>query len=94
MENLCKLQLEMNYDLLNSTREYKPIQVENVLDKLLSRFLYKGNDGFWYSKDKYEHERIYGTVVSLTSNNWFKKYVKTCKVYKEDNEVEDIVEQL
>ncbi|GHU32929.1 hypothetical protein FACS1894166_07290 [Bacilli bacterium] len=42
MENVCRLQLEMNNDLIHSTNNY---QVLDDLEKMLKTNLYKGSDG-------------------------------------------------
>lgn len=93
MENVCRLQLEMNNDLIHSTNNY---QVLDDLEKMLKTNLYKGSDGLWYSRDHtHTHEYIYGTLTALSRQTWFKKFVKVCKVYKEEtSDIEDIVEQL
>lgn len=93
MENVCRLELEMNKDLIEKTNNYL---ILNELDKMIKANLHKGNDGLWYSNDPYHtHESIYGTLCAITRRPWFKKFVKICKVYKEeDNDIEDIVEQL
>lgn len=93
MENECRLELEMNNDLIESTRNYS---VLSDLSRMLTANLYKGSDGLWYSRDKkHTHESIYGTLLALCEEVWFKKFVKKCKVYKEeDDDIEDIVEQL
>lgn len=64
MGKVCRLELEINNELIKSDKDYAII---NNLNKLLNIYLFKNSDGLWYSKDsQLTHERIFGTLTALS----------------------------
>jgi hypothetical protein len=88
MQNFCKLQVHMNWQLLEKSNRLYLDDAKNFFKKL-NHFpqLKLLNNDTWIAGG----ETLMAVLSVLEEKPWFKKYVKSCNFYDYDGSVDNII---
>lgn len=88
MENTCKLELEINWPLLEKKDNFNLREIKMFFKKALNLpYLKLENDKMWVG----EPESITALVSVIEKKPWFHQYVKKCIFYDNDGSSDNIL---